>query len=519
MRPSPASRSFAWSWLFFSLVLGALTVTWSLTTPMPSGPDEETHYVKAAAVVRGQFGGSRVPEKPAELVRVRVPAGVAQMGRGRPCYYRPLEKGASCDRSAPVPDRGTRDAFTYVGGYPPLYYLATGWPTLLSSTRGALQAMRVTSALLGSVLLGLAFATARRWSASRLLPLGLALGLTPMVFYLTSVMNPNGFEVCAAAVLWTAGSILVLERAADPPRGLVVIATAAAVLLALTRPLSPAFVVGIVAALGILRFGSLRLLVRNRAVQLGGAVAATVAVLAGVFVLIRHSYRVEPFPVPADTSTAQIIRRSVNHVPVVIRQLFGAYGSPNFGPPYLALLVWSVGLAVLVGAALLLLKRRDALLLGVGTALLLLLLPLVIDLASARSNGITWQGRYELPLALGIPVLAALLLTERGFEVERARVLAPIVPAVGLFVSWYWVAHRYLVGLSASLNPFPSGPDVWRPPAPGPVLFLLAAVLSALYGVLLHRAAGPRPRAPKTAEPVVAGATTGSAGSVVHEVS
>src|SRR5256885_516083 len=70
---------------------------------------------------------------------------------------------------------GPVGGFPSGGSPPPLYYALTGWPSRFSTSRVGLRAMRLTSAVLGALLLGLAVATARRWSRNPWLLVGLGL--------------------------------------------------------------------------------------------------------------------------------------------------------------------------------------------------------------------------------------------------------------------------------------------------------------------------------------------------------
>ena len=236
-QPRQGGHVFAVNWILFTVLLGILAVAWSLATPLPSGPDEPAQYVKAAAVVRGQLIGGDAGKGQAYATRVRVPAGIRYLGSGRNCYYRPSVSAACASPYAP-PIPSTVDAVTYVGHYPPLYYAITGTPSLFSVGRTGQRAMRVVGAIACAVLLGLAFATARRWSTNPLLALGLALGVTPATIYLASVVNPSGLEIAVAAALWVSVLVLFSEHRSAPPPGLLAVITASTWLLAWTRPLS-----------------------------------------------------------------------------------------------------------------------------------------------------------------------------------------------------------------------------------------------------------------------------------------
>ena len=81
--------------------------------------------------------------------------------------------------------------------------------------------------------------------------------------------------------------------------------------------------------------------------------------------------------------------------------------------------------------------------------------PVVLQLPTNVDSGLIWQGRYALPVALGVPVLAALVLRVDGTEsgeghrrTARATVPVLLVAQVGAF---RWGAHRYAEGLDGQL--------------------------------------------------------------------
>jgi len=491
----PGSRgAFVRTWALFAAVLTAVTVTWSLVTPLPSGPDEPTQYVKAAAVASGNLIGGLLPGGPHFVTRVGVPGPIADIDGGSGCYYGDRNRGAGCaaNRRRVVPT-GTVSTTTYVGRYPPLYYAVTGLPSLLSSARPALYAMRAVSALMGSLVLGLAFATAWRWSRGRFAVVGLALAVTPEAIYLMSVLNPNGFEIAAAAALWTSATILVCEHSDQPPPALVGVVVVAALLLAATRPLSPLWVLVVLAALAVLRPRAMVRLSRASSVRWGAVALGVGGLLASGYVLHERSYGVEAFRLAPGTTDAQIGRLLLLKMPGYFKGLFGEYGSPDTPAPYLVLVVLGCALAVLVGAALLLACRYDASVLALLVVGFLIVLPLGASVVSARSNGLVWQGRYEYPLALGIPIVAAVLLGERRLQHGRAAVWATAAVCLGLFMSFLWVFHRYSVGLAGPLDPLTTAPGSWRPPVPARLLLPLALVATVSYGALLLKSCRPNP--------------------------
>ena len=124
---------------------------------------------------------------------------------------------ASCrDRFTTSNTRGD-GTNTSAGRYPPLYYAIVGIPSLVSDSTGGIYAMRLVDAALSALFVALALTSICVWSRRRFMLVGVLLALTPMTLFLGGVVNPNGPEICAALCMWTAGLILVLERADDPP--------------------------------------------------------------------------------------------------------------------------------------------------------------------------------------------------------------------------------------------------------------------------------------------------------------
>jgi hypothetical protein len=220
-------------WVSFLLLLGLLGI-WLLATPPLAAPDEPQHLAKAAAVVRGQFLG---PSAEGPRTHVTLPAGFGDLFGYPGCFAFHTRQPASC--APPVTDRGGPgvDLTTTAGRYPPVYYALVGLPTLVVEGLASDLAARVLSALLCAALL----ATALVWSAAaggpRLAPVAIALGFTPMVLFLSVVVNPSGLEVAAAAAAW-AGLLRLVHTDTAITRGLLVGAVAVMCALVVARPIS-----------------------------------------------------------------------------------------------------------------------------------------------------------------------------------------------------------------------------------------------------------------------------------------
>src|SRR5450759_1059882 len=97
---------------------------------------------------------------------VRVPEVFAELPVGG-CFINHPTQPAGCP-GVHVSSSRTVVTSTYVGHYPPLYYLLVGGPSVLG-TKASLYLVRGMSVLVNAAMLALALGTAYRWSRSALM--------------------------------------------------------------------------------------------------------------------------------------------------------------------------------------------------------------------------------------------------------------------------------------------------------------------------------------------------------------
>jgi len=102
--------------------------------------------------------------------------------------------------------------------------------------------------------------------------------------------------------------------------------------------------------------------------------------------------------------------------------------------------------------------------------------------------GWLWQGRYSMPLALGVPMLAAYVLSESRDEVYGLlkRLAAGLGIAMGIAVvaAFFWAGRRNAVGTDGPLLFI--GREDWRSPIPFVLLLTLnALIVAALVSLFL----------------------------------
>ena len=133
----------------FFLLLAPMLI-WALASPLGSVPDEPSHAIRAAAVVRGEPVSQQWAEHPS-LAIAEVPRYVAQL-QDRTCFaFHPRLSAACVTLPAGDPNEIVLTG-TSAGNNGPLFYAIVGLPTLFLSGDVALYAMRFVNAILTAAL-------------------------------------------------------------------------------------------------------------------------------------------------------------------------------------------------------------------------------------------------------------------------------------------------------------------------------------------------------------------------------
>jgi hypothetical protein len=470
------------AWLLLAVATGA----WSFATPLFASPDEPAQVVKAVAVVRGELTG-RTIETPGQyfplITGVEVPGYYASDMDNTACFIQDTSAPADCAPDFDGTDQPDAEVQTWIGRYPPLYYAVVGLPSLMSDGEAAVLGMRVASAVVCAAFYAIGLTALR---GSRRPAAAMAAGwlaITPSALFFAGVVNSSGLEVAAGFATWCLLVPLVRDPRSYRLRGRLAAGTATAAVLLNTRPGSGLLVLLIAVCLAVLASREFwrDVLVQRRWVQAVG-IAGVAAVPAALWLLL-----VDPtasfggLPAPELASRRLAVQGAVELTGRYVKEQLAVFGTLNV--TLHPLFLWALGLTV---AALL------ALGLGLGRgrtrwalALLLVLtfvVPVVSQVPSAARLGLIWQGRYGLPLSIGLPIVAMAAVTSRPAGDRLGRLVAPIVAAgVALVhaVAFGWALWRYGHGFGDRLF---SAPLEWFPPGEwtAPVAFLVADALLML---------------------------------------
>jgi hypothetical protein len=274
--------------------------------------------------------------------------------------------------------------------------------------------------------------------------------------------------------------VLVSEARERVDNRLVLAVGISACVLALSRQLGPLWL-GLI-AMTICAYTNrvaLRNIARSSWARLWGGLAAACTLAQVAWVLV-----VKPLDATllgrtkVDASKADIVRSSLGATFGRYREMIGLFGWLDTESPALTYLFWTAAIALLVVCAVIWARQRHVTLL-LGLIAATIVIPVILEYPAYRDVGHAfWQGRYTLPIAVGIPILASMSLasTERGRQLIGSRFSWTIgfIVAAGSTLAFAQNLRRYTVGYDG---------DVWywvRPqwsPPLSPLIITIAYVI------------------------------------------
>ncbi|AWB95903.1 hypothetical protein DCE93_09710 [Agromyces badenianii] len=491
---------------FFAIWLGLFlaATAWAFSTPLSGGPDEPAHIVKAASVVRGQFLGDQTDEGAVRMVTV--PESIA-LAHSWPCFAFHPELAASCVTGDYIGTGKSVQAPTSAGLYNPVFYLLVGWPSLLVPDNGAaaVYGMRLVGAFFTTGFLAVGVLALTRLRASRFTALGAAAAITPMVLFLTAVVNPNAVEVAAALAL--IGSLFRLLSPEPLTRRwpwLFAVAVSGA-LLPQARGLSPLWVVLIAAiVLTVVPWATVIREVRRPA---GAATVAIVAVasLCGVaWTLYTGSLgSLGSFPGADNTPFRAFVNMLSDYI--FSEGIIGNFGWLDTPAPGFVYLTWSllIGAVIVTGLSS---ARGRALAGQLVAAAGVVLLPAVVQAASISTSGYIWQGRYAL--AAYVCLIATVVAVTRVPALDGAlrswadRAVWIVASAVVIGYVWSIVETLRRNQGGVSVIDLLLRPE-WSPPG-GVVIWIILEAIGVVIAAFVLIRATERPGLPYGAVPSAA---------------
>jgi hypothetical protein len=505
--PGPSRRAH----VVVVVSLAVLCGLWIVAVPPSAGPDEPSHVTRGAALVRGQLDGD-LPTDGFGQVSYQLPGWIGEPNPG--CYAFQPDVPASCaSDTTPLPGIVTVNSRS--AGYQLWPFVLPGVGSLFPERLSSYPA-RVLDASLALALIGVSLLIAARtgWLAAG----GVLLALTPMAWFSVATVNPSGLAIAGGLALWVA--LDACRR--DPTRQHRWLLAASWAALSLTRR------DGLVWAALILMIATtsaddrlpaiVRRIGRGPALAIAGVTGVTLIWAAQEAAATSRLLLVVPFVlvafVAAGAGWDALERRRPQHrrmsalaalvmaavvglgaVAMVgdrsrfiseisstgthLTEAIGVLGWLDTPVPTTAVYLWIVGLGMLAAAPLMASGWRQVI-----SASSILVVGVVAGwvLEYVRDDPLgTWQGRYYLPLLVGVPVVLG--QSRPQWPVRRVgAVVGMISLTVGLAAIGAGM-RRWGVGVSGPTAPWTW--DTYGSPLPPVVILPIFAVAAASlwYGV------------------------------------
>lgn len=445
-----------------------------MAAPYDGTPDEARHVYRAVGVVTdGPFAREgRWHTVPRSLIRTN-------------CFQFKGAQPASCSVE-PGGDRAPEPTVALAGRYNPVYYALVGVPLRLwPNWQGILRA-RLLSGLFVAAMLAAAMHSATRWSRSDFMGAAVLVATTPITLHLAGAVNPNGLEIAAGTAFFAALIPILLESDAPPRRAQLWVVGISGALLAILRAFGPLW---IAIGLGVLMVPpfkvQLRRVLNQRSLRLCLGLVF-LAVVAGIgWTLLAKTGVPDQVTIPDGYTPMKAFRYEIaNRLGGIAQEMVGVLSWLDTGLPAWFYLAWWSFLGLFALAAVIFGQNIDRWRIGV-LFFASFAIPGTLDTAFVRTYGLPSQGRYMLPIAVGIPLIAAYALSARNiFPAAKAgAVMRAVVVAclpLQLFALGFTMV-RWQSGIPSAMKAVTGNPFIgkWHPPM-GSVLPLVLALAGAI---------------------------------------
>ena len=484
------TRQVFWAALSSSF---ALLLLWSLATPLLGVPDEPSHIIRAAAVVRGDWIGS-VGKDPS-YATVVVPKYIANLNSEACFAFRPTTTANCPEPNIKHPDQLVAGVTTSTLNTP-VYYFFTGLPSLITNGPLTIYLMRALSSLICALMIAFSAVALSQLAKSTFALTALAVSTTPVLLFLGGSVNPNGVEVCAALAVLSC--LLALgRRQAEAPlihRQQLVMLITSTFFLVNSRSLALAWLFfAVVIAILFSAKGAIRRLFSKRATWIAFAVMSIVVIAAVAWYLLpKGIVQNAAVAVGEDVAPSDAFWFMVVHVFDYAAGWVGIFGWLDIAAPPITFAIWGALTAVAIAAALVsgTWAKRIALLILIAA---IVLLPAIAQAALISNWGYVWQGRYHL-------AIFAMLLVAAGVAIDSGQkdfshqlwtpwLIAGVIgaTAIGHIAAFVVVLRRYAVGTNFPPIFMLTDPR-WQPPLGLVGLVIVFAVTLAVVGWLTWRA-------------------------------
>ncbi|MCW2782224.1 MAG: hypothetical protein JWR35_2673 [Marmoricola sp.] len=390
---------------FAAFLLGTLLVqaAWILVLPTFGGSDEFDHAYRAAQVAHGELapgpeakhGRGALVVVPGDIVKAASSVCAELLYTGHDNCFAVEKMG-----------HGLVTVASAAANYNPVYYAIVGTAARPFHGDGADYAMRATTAIICALLIAWAASLVASWSDRRWSLLALSIALTPVLLYSTSIAAPNGVGYAAGVLVWAAALGLTRPLNRIHPNANLTALSVGAVAMVNTHTTGPmwlALIFFVVLLLKPVRFW----LQRARDQQLAHLSAAVVIGVATVGALLWTHFSGANAPGPALSGLSPLRPGMVASSELVwVFQAIGAFPLRSNSAPVATYVLWLGSAATCLWMTLRSVGPRVRAALAALVALVVVV-PGTITVLTYSFAPLEWQGRYALPLTVGLMMIPA----------------------------------------------------------------------------------------------------------------
>jgi hypothetical protein len=469
-------------WLTAFLGFFLLGAGWALATPYDGAPDELQHIMRASGVAYGEFAPELTVNGKFTGSNQSTAAGLLREN----CWAFHPSRSAACSVE-PGGDDTIQQASTRAGRYNPVYYAFVGLPIRFAPDWTGIGIARLISAAMVAAMLASAAYALTYWTRHRFMLTGLLVATTPITMHLSGSINPNALEIAAGTALFAALIPLCLDHTPGRllPRPPLVLAAVSGGWLVTVRAGGPLWALTII---GVLMLPTTRDLLMTMVRSVAARVATIVLVvttLASVLwtVVMKAGEAGEGAGMEGVTFRGAVTYEVMQRWDSYLKEMVGVTSWLDAQPPEPAYVLWFMVFGMLVFTAFATMSWADRWRLF-ALAFVTLMFPTLSDAWGVQTYGLVSQGRYMLPIAVGMPLLAAFFLSRdnvlgRVREIKMTRFVIVVLMPLQLVFLWFtmirWQQGSKVTAYRVRLNAFVGA---WEPPL-GTVLPIALAVLGA----------------------------------------
>lgn len=452
--------------VFGGFLIGILLIqaAWIAAVPAFRGPDEFDHVFHAEGVVHGAYrSGHTISPRLARGTLIPVRRSVIEAA-SKVCASYPYTRLYDCYSYGDY-DGDLGRVGSGAAGYNPAYYVVVGNAARPFHGVAVDYAIRALTAGICALMLAWAAALWTRLGRSRWRTLAFMTALTPVLLFSTTIAAPNGVSYAAAVLLWVAG-LVILDGPERGPRSAGVAAAVGAVVMCNTHTTGPLWLLLIAVAWLLLRPKALLRTLADRRYWVMVAVIALGTAASVLWTLTSRANLPSGSGSGAFSGGPQIGPLAGNEVAWLL-QTIAVFPLRNQMAPPAVYVLWLIAFVfLLVHAA----KRGgNGLVAVLGIIGGLLAVQTALTYLAFQTDGYAWQGRYGLPLAVGLALIPGFIDTGRrapygplyhcallGIFIANALSVWHVGDHDRLFVQRPWTDHvaagPILAGLLAGLG-------------------------------------------------------------------